>query len=219
MRYVTVCLLIAFVLAFAGVSQAGTQEWKFAGADSDKDWEPITGDWSIQDGEYSQDERGTPAMRSLVGDENWGDYTVEADIQVTGNSYAGLIFRAQSEFEYHVFYMNVNSNVVEWWEHTLPNADTRSNHFNHAPVEITIILEEWYTFKVIAVGNDFEFYINDILQDAGSDDTYPEGRIGMWAWDTTARFDNITVTGDDISGGAAVSSLDKLAKTWGEIKK
>ena len=140
MRYVTVCLLVAFVLVFAGVSLVGTQEWSFEGAGSDEDWEPITGDWSVQDGEYSQDELGIRAMRSLAGDENWANYTVEADIQITGNSYAGLIFRAANEFEYYVFYMNASQNCVEWWEHTLPNAETRTKHFKHTPEEITIVL-------------------------------------------------------------------------------
>jgi len=213
----SICLLIAFAFVFTSVAQAGTQEWNFTGANSDKDWEPATGKWSVQDGEYSQDERGIPAMRSFVGDENWEDYTVEARIKVTDNSYAGLIFRTKSELEYHIFYMNVGSNVIEWWEHTEPNPDSRSNHFKHAPVENTIELNKWYTFKIIAEGDNFEFYIDDVLQEKGSDDTYPNGKVGMWAWDTKARFDDVKVTGEGIQS-LSVLRIGKLTTTWSQIK-
>jgi hypothetical protein len=214
-----ICIASLIYLLMLPLIAAQALEWDFGQPKQADDWEPATGEWSIKDNEYSQDQRGMPAMRSFAGDNNWTDYTVEAKIKITENSYAGLIFRAQSELEYQIFYLNVGSNVVEWWEHAKPNPDTRQQKFKHAPEGgVNIQLNEWYHVKIIADGDDFEFYINDELQDAGSSDIYPKGRIGLWAWDTKARFDDVKVNGEGIPETSLVQTIGKLTTCWGQIK-
>lgn len=190
--------------------------WDFS-ADA-KDWKPVTGEWSVKSGEYIQSQRGIPAVRTFVGDVNWSDYTVETKIKITENSYAGLIFRAQSELEYHVFYINVNENVCEWWHHTKPNPDSRVNHFKQPPSKVKIELNKQYTLKVVANGSNFEFYIDDIEQKVDKSDIYPAGRIGLWAWDTKVSFDDVKISGKGIPESSAVSLNGKLTTKWGEVK-
>lgn len=53
---------------------------------------------------------------------------------------------------------------------------------------------------------------------------FPEfqtGGVGLGLSNYTARFDNVTVTGDSIpdSGAFAVTFQGKLATTWGNLKK
>ena len=47
------------------------------------------------------------------------------------------------------------------------------------------------------------------------------GGIGFGVANYTARFDNITVTGDSVpnSGGFTVTPSGKLATTWGNLKQ
>ncbi|RKU15517.1 hypothetical protein C6500_20265 [Candidatus Poribacteria bacterium] len=63
-----------------------------------------------------------------------------------------------------------------------------------------------------------------IFREIGDFADFPDfqtGGIGIGLANYTARFDNITVTGDSIpnSGGFAVTPGGKLATTWGNLKR
>jgi hypothetical protein len=210
-------VLVFFLMAFVLMSsQSWALVWDFKG--DAKDWKPATGEWSVKDGEYIQSLRGVSAVRTFIGDNNWTDYTVETKIKITENSYAGLIFRAQSELEYHVFYINVIGGACEWWHHTKPNPDSRVQHFNQPTAKVKIELNKQYTLKVIAKGQDFSFYIDDIEQKVDKTDIYPSGKIGLWAWDTKASFDDVKISGKGIPESAAISLNGKLPSIWARIK-
>ncbi len=211
-------IVLYFISIFTLTSQSWALVWEFKADAEAKDWKPVTGEWSIKNGEYVQSQRGVAAVRTFAGDVNWTDYTVETKIKITENSYAGLIFRAQSELEYHVFYINVNEGVCEWWHHTKPNPDSRVNHFKQATSKVKIELNKQYTLRVVAKGQDFAFYIDDIEQRVDKTDIYPNGRIGLWAWDTKVSFDDVKVSGKGIPESTAVSMRGKLATKWGDIK-
>lgn len=214
-RFIKISFVYMTLLLFVGL-HLGALEWNFQ--TPTKDWTPATGTWEIKDGEYVQLKRGIPAVRTFAGDPNWTDYTVETKIKILENSYAGLIFRAQSELEYHVFYINVNENVCEWWHHTKPNPDSRVMHFKQPPAKVKIELNKQYTLKVVAQGEQFSFYINDIEQKVDKSDIYPAGRIGLWAWDTVVSFDDVRVSGKGIPESSAVSADLKLPCAWAKVK-
>jgi len=216
MKKLIVLLVFAFMALMIVSSQSWALVWDFKS--DNKDWKPVTGEWSIKDGEYIQSQRGVSAVRTFVGDANWTDYTVETKIKVTENSYAGLMFRAQSELEYHVFYINVTENACEWWHHTKPNPDSRVQHFKQPPVKVKIELNKQYTLKVVAQGTDFTFYIDDVEQKVDKSDIYPNGKIGLWAWDTKVSFDDVRISGKGIPESAAVSLNGKLPAIWAKIK-
>ena len=50
---------------------------------------------------------------------------------------------------------------------------------------------------------------------------FQTGGVGFGLWNYTAIFDNITVTGDSVpnSGDFAVTPQEKLATTWGNLKR
>ena len=63
-----------------------------------------------------------------------------------------------------------------------------------------------------------------ILKGIPAFDGFPDfltGGVGFGLSNYTARFDNITVTGDSIpnSGGFAVTPQGKLATMWGQLKQ
>ena len=78
---------------------------------------------------------------------------------------------------------------------------------------------EWFDVKVNVEGNTFQLHINGELQDEKEDGTYKTGMIGVWAWETGASFDDVTITGDNVKDTLAVDAREKLATTWGRLKR
>jgi len=204
---------------------AGTQLWDFENAGQAGDWEVANGTWEINDGVYQETSKAESAMHSLAGDENWVDYTLEAKIRVDDHRYAGLVFRAKNEFEYYVFYVELNPqpNDLCFFKHKQggfaerdrpePNKTTIAgrNDLKHG---------EWLTMRIVVEGNEFTCFLNDEEMCVGTDNLgneYESGKVGVWAWQTKASFDDFTVSGTEIEG-AAVDPQDKLAITWGKLK-
>lgn len=216
--------LIAFLVGFSiffmawNVAYAGTQTWDFGKADAAKDWKTVTGNWEVKDGSYQLIGK-TPAMHSLVGNPKWTDYVVEAKVRIDRNNWAGIVVRAQSDFEYYVYYMNVPDNKSELWLHSKPNIDTRKN-LAQIPAKDGVKIErgKFINVKVVAEGDKLQLWVEGKLQHEGTDKTYPAGQAGVWAWDTDASFDDVKVTGKDIAGGVAVQPAGKLATTWGRMR-
>jgi len=229
---VTITLPNLVVLSFAVLlsvmislpTYAGTQLWDFE--QKHEDWEVSNGNWEIQDGIY-QVLKGGVAEHSLVGEETWDDYTVEAKIRIDNGSWAGLIFRAQSEMEYYVYYLNVPDNKSELWRHSEGAWDTRQAINSNIPAAGPLKIDngKWYDVKVIVEVDTFQLHINGELQHETEDGTYKTGRVGVWAWETGASFDDVTVNGHNIEDTLAVDPTtwkvlpqQKLTTTWGYLK-
>ncbi len=182
------------------------------------DWTPISGDWKVEGGELVQKDTATPAMRALVGGDDWADYTIGCKIMITKGSYTGVIFRAISDKKYYVFYMNVNENVVELWQHVGPGDTDRLMKFKHAPQGgVKIVANEWYDFRLVIEGDSGEFYVNNELQDTAKGLEYDHGKVGAWAWTTEVHFDDFSISGPGIRE-LPVQNKGKLALTWGQIR-
>jgi hypothetical protein len=213
---ISIALLCVSMLA--GTADAGTQIWDFEKADQEKEWNVATGKWGIEDGVYQETSGATAAMASFVGEEDWTDYTVEAKIRIEQSNWAGLIFRAKSDLEYYVLYFGVGA-TIELWRHKPPNVDSRDNIFNIPQKGVgAFAAGEWYTLRAVVEGDEFQLFVNDELQNEVVDAVYDAGRIGVWAWQATASFDDVTVTGDGIKDTTAVNPDKKLAITWGKLR-
>ena len=211
-------LIMLLGIAFSLPTFAGTQLWDFE--EKHDDWKVANGKWAIKGGVY-QVEKGGRAEHSLVGEEDWDDYTVEAKIRIDEHNWAGLVFRAQSEHEYYVYYLNIPNNKSELWRHSKGAWDTRQAINSNIPAtkKVKIELEEWLDVKAVIEGEIFKFYINGELQGEQKDNVYKTGKIGVWAWETAASFDDVMITGDNVIDTLAVDANDKLATTWGRLKR
>ena len=209
-----------FLILVASFAFAGEQSWSFE-ADADE-WTPANGAWSVEDGTYKLAQGGR-AEHSLVGEVGWEDYTVEAKVRLDAGNWAGVVFRAQSEMEYYVYYLNVPDNKTELWRHKTGEWNSRDKIGELAGANITIANGEWFDMQVVVEGNLMKLWINGETQGELADETgagYPAGQIGVWAWETGASFDDVKVFGDEvIGGGTSVEPQDKLATTWGHIKQ
>ncbi len=204
------------VLALPQLAAAGTQLWDFEdGAD---DWDAPNGTWEVSDGEYHEVSGADPAMHSVIGDENWDNYVIQAKVRMDVGNWAGIAFRVQSDFEYYIYYMNVPDNKSELWVHSEPAFDTRANLAQIPGNNILIENEVFHELEVVVEGDTFQLWIDGELQSEDTDPTYSKGKIGVWAWATQASFDDVMVTGDDIKDTLPVEAEGKLATAWGRMK-
>ncbi len=213
----TLSLVVLFGIVLALPAYAGTQLWDFE--EKHDDWKVANGNWEIKDGVYHV-ERGGQAEHSLVGEEDWDDYTIEAKVRLDDHNWAGIVFRAQSEMEYYVYYLNVPNNKTELWRHKDGAWNARDNIAQIPAVEkVQIKNDEWIDMKVVVEGNAFQIYLNGKLQGEHEDAAYKTGQVGVWAWETEASFDDFTVYGDNIEHTLAVEPNNKLATTWARLKR
>lgn len=214
-RHISTVFLALLTLGFlTGLASAIIYDFE-RGMD---EWTPVAGDWEVEGGELVQSDDATPAMRALVGSEDWTDYTIECKIMITGGSYTGVVFRAISDKEYYVFYMNANENVVELWQHTGPGDTDRVMQFKNPPAGgVMIVADEWYDFKLVISDASGEFYVNGELQEQVDNLIYENGQVGAWAWTTQVKFDDFSISGPGVPE-APVQPKDKLTLTWGKVK-
>ena len=220
MKYFFLTVISCCLVLVASFAYAGEQSWSFE-ADA-TDWTPANGTWSVEDGTYKL-AKGGRAEHSLVGETGWEDYTVEAKVRLDEGNWAGVVFRAQSEMEYYVYYLNVPNNKTELWRHKEGAWDARDKIGELAGSNITVANNEWFDMRVVVEGNSMKLWINGEDQGELKDETgagYAAGQAGVWAWETAASFDDVKVSGDEIVGGETpVEPQDKLTTTWGRIKQ
>ena len=211
------CLL----LAVTSTAKAGFQIWDFEDAKRNKEWKAANGKWKFNKGVYQETSGSEAAMHTIVGEVGWEDYTVEAKVRMDEGNWAGLLFRAQNEFEYYVFYLNAPDQKTELWVHSKPAFNTRAvgNPQNYPGKKIKIENGEWNHMKIEVKGEDFTLFIDDIEQGTGTSNVkYDKGMIGVWCWETKASFDDVKITGKGVKS-LPVDPTAKLASVWGELKR
>ena len=86
------------------------------------------------------------------------------------------------------------------------------------PVE----LSKWYRIKLSAMGNKYQFFVDDVLQKEFTLSGYESGGVMMGAGGCVAYLDNVTITGNDIpNGGSGITSVQSkmtLPIVWGGLK-
>lgn len=214
----TFCLLVL-------AAQAETFTDDFEDGDLDG-WEVVNtkggaSEWKAEDG-VLQCTRSDIWITNLVfGQEEWRNYTIEFDARMVErlhHNWYGIGIDLRLTGELNLVWCAVGDSAkwafIEVW------------HDGNAPVKhldrgFDLELDRWYHLKGVANEDNFEFYIDDELIVSLSDASLPSGRIGLSAGGCVAQFDNVTiVTGEEAPGQTtlAVSSSDRFALTWADIK-
>ena len=227
LRLMTYSLAFFCVVMFSQITWSGEWAFDFEDAKQADQWKVANGTWKIQKGAYSEISAAEKAAHVLFGEDDWADYTVEAKIRIDANSWTGLVFRAISEYEYYVIYQEPTPGVSAFFQHHGNEQGKRARpQPNKTAIKIKKKIEvgEWYHLKVVVEGNDLKWFVNDQLQaetklkPVGDLDVYKKGKVGIWAWETKASFDDFKVYGPDIEG-QAVEPQNKLSVTWGKLKR
>ena len=223
MKNLIFLFFISIGFCLIAVTNADEMTWTFD--DNADDWIPANGDWEIQDGVYKQTLRWGKAQKALAGTVELTDHTIEAKVRVESGHWAGIVFRAQNEFEYYVYLICPKENKSELWRHRRSTAFKDGfegrDEIEHdiEPVGLTLTKNEWFALSATVVGSRIALAINGIEQAVFVDDTYPRGKVGVWTWDTQASFDDVSVNGITTTSLTAVEPHGKLATAWATLKR
>ncbi len=208
--------LLAFLCVVGGfVAYEGAERTKlsmnhsFSFALSNLDlWTPYGGSWEVSDGvmQNASDERGA---KLITGSEQWTDYLIDTDLQLTGSEGdAGLVVRVGDEEtgvdSYRGYYIGLTAQPYK-----LPQTDNllligKADHVYSEAVQMTVpggvLPFEWYHLKVLAVGCRISAVVSHAnggapLASVTTDD--PDctraGKIGLRSYATGASWRNLSV--------------------------
>jgi hypothetical protein len=162
-------------------------------------WRTFGGTWQVINGEYVAS--AGDGVKSLMydGDRQYpvSDFVGEADLAIaneTSPSSGGFLFRMTDfsegrnigkgyyvgldAYRNRVFLARMNNNLVEI---AAASKDIRAN--------------QWYHVKIVAQGANIDAYVDDMIHPLiqATDGTFDRGGLGVTAYSTEARFDNIDV--------------------------
>lgn len=201
------------------------------------------GSWKVVDGELHAVNREAFFRLLTTGDDTWEDYTMEFDVKTLKKHGRGGFSIAVRIQEAWVVYCSIHD-IRVIFKNKLPIEEPRvdctgGNLHNgmfasfHSNPRALLSLNEWSHLKLSVEGDTFTFWINDEqiinrvaprFRDFPDFPDFQTGGVGFGLRNYTARFDNITVTGDSIPdrvpdrGGFAVTSHGKPTTTWGNLK-
>jgi len=183
------CILIILILL--PVSKAESDILLYEDFSNDKNWTAVSGIWKSLNGEYMQTSSVYPSL-SFAGDNNWDDYTCEAKVKFKSMGGTGLVFRAKNEKQYYVAYIYYTREAesMSLVKHNGPGVSDRSTV---AVSKIPLSLNKWYTLKVMVKGNSIKIFLDNILTIDTEDDTYSNGKAGLYSWGTDVNFDDVKV--------------------------
>ena len=206
--------------------------------------------WEIANGELEVVNREESLHFFTTGDDTWEDYTVEFDVKPIKKHGIGGIAIAARVKESWLVYCAVRDIVVLMGDKP-PVHEARIDCLTgdlHG-VEFILLytephallrLNKWARMKLSVSGENLSFWVDDkkiaetgdafVLVVEGQEikwkvsklaARFEKGGAGFGLSNYTARFDNITVTGDSIpiKGGLAVTPDGKLATMWGDLKR
>ena len=202
------------------------------------------GSWEIINDELHAVSRETFKRLLTTGDDTWEDYTFEFDVKPLKKHGIGCILIAVRVDGIWVVYCSVNDLVVilddkppvHEPEIACVAGDLHGITFAsfHSDPHELLRLNKWAHLKLSVRDNIFTLEVNgkqvmeptelQIFRGVAVLAGFPDfhtGGVGFGLSNYTARFDNISVTGDTVpnSGGFAVTPGGKLAATWGTLKR
>ena len=216
MRYLKAVSIIFFVALLTSTASAGVWQENFDRGLPDG-WNEVKGEWKILKDAYAETS-GAEYAKTMFGDEDWTDYTVEVDITLVKHvnvNAAGVLIRADAD----------GDNGMRYWirtdQHKCQFSRWRENQFEHivTPLPVEPEVGETYRLKVIAEGQNYQCFVDDELLFEGDDDAKfrDSGRIGFITHTANVHFDNLVIDGADIPS-FAVEPNGKLTTLWGQLK-
>ena len=217
MRYSNIVFAILMVVMLTSIASAGVWQENFDNGLPDG-WNEVSGEWKIVKDAYAETSGG-PYAKTMFGDENWTDYTLEVDVtlvkKVSDVNAAGVLIRADTD----------GDNGMRFWirtdQHKCQFSRWRENKWDHivTPLPIDPEVGETYRLKVVAEGQNYQCFVDDELLFEGDDDAKfrDSGRIGFITHSANVHFDNLVIDGADIPS-FAVEPNGKLTTRWGQLK-
>ncbi|WP_244364715.1 family 43 glycosylhydrolase [Paenibacillus cellulositrophicus] len=169
---------------------------------NDNGWTRFEGTWAVENGEYSAGSSG-PA-KSTIGDANWADYTVEADVKmIDAGGDGGLLFRVSNPSHGTERGQN-NYDAFQGYYAYLTTSGVNLGKMSYSWTFIqsapqTYATNTWYHMKVVAKGTNIKVYVDDMNQPKidytdNSLNPFTHGKAGVRTANKHTHFDNFKVS-------------------------
>ena len=216
MRHLKTVSIIFLVVLLTSTASAGIWQENFDKGLPDG-WNEVKGEWKILKDAYAETS-GAEYAKTMFGDEDWTDYTLEVDITLVKHvnvNAAGVLIRADAD----------GDNGMRYWirtdQHKCQFSRWRENQFEHivTPLPVEPEVGETYRLKIVAEGQNYQCFVDDELLFEGDDDAKfrDSGRIGFITHTANVHFDNLVIDGADIPS-FGVEPNGKLTTLWGQLK-
>ena len=171
--------------------------------------------WKIKDGGYHGVNPNGVEGVALIGDPKWGpDYSIEVKVRNAKGVWLGI----------HLRWVDIN-NHYDWWVdlaskkagvYIKKGAYTQKT-MDNIPLDVT----KEFTIKLVIEGFTLSGYFNEKLINTWEDKekSFKTGILGLDVWEAEATFDNVVIEGKNVPGNLAVNARNKLAVTWGRIRR
>jgi hypothetical protein len=224
LRLVILCLLCFVLTASAFAFDYDFADAKNASGTDAKGWKVNSGTWAMANGMYDETQLGgandgnafrTIYQSSWVITDGTVILKVKHDVKSTGANDALLLFRmVDSDNGYAARlqrdnYITIGKIVKGVYSHL---------KYTATPVDA----DKVYTITIKLKGTALDAYVDDKLLVSTTDATFDKGQIGLGISRSAfpIHFIFLSVNGDGIpSGTTAVESHNKLATSWGDLKK
>lgn len=195
----TIALSSTLILGGLGWSNPLVQAASIFNSDfengSADNWTSTTGTWSVvQDGNnYVYYQSSQNEGRTSSGNSSWTDYSVQADVKIdnfNGTNRTYVCGRYVDGNNYYAASLsNSNGGTLEIRKKVNGSTTTLATKTNF-PISSGIT----YKVKLELNGDLINMYVNDVLQLNAHDNNLSSGGIGLVAYKTAAKFDNINVS-------------------------
>ncbi|WP_068617928.1 carbohydrate-binding protein [Paenibacillus tuaregi] len=174
--------------------------------------------------------------KTLIGDANWSNYSVESDIKLISNTGdGGILFRASNPAHGKELNQN-NADFVQGYVAYLNKEGVHLGKLNYSwtyltGAPLTVMTGVWKHVKVVAQGARIQVFVDDMSKPvidytdrSGNPFTY--GKVGMRTFMNETSYDNFTILPTPINTPAigkllewfgSAGQLDK--KTWKQLDK
>jgi hypothetical protein len=158
-------------------------------------WTVYGGTWSVVNYEYNLTDSGY-GYKSVASGTSFANFTCEADVLVGSTYDSGVIFRvtnpAVGADAYNGYYAGLDDG-----QNKVVLGKANGSWTQITTAAMTINPNTWYHMKVVASGSTIKVYVTDMATPKINitDTAWTSGAIGLRAHRTTAKFDNILVTG------------------------
>lgn len=190
--FLCLCLIVPFTML--GTAAAETlYSHNFDDAQA-AGWTPTTGSWSVvQDsGNYVYSQSSSSEGRTSAGSQAWTNYTLEAKVKIdnfngTNRTYVAGRYQDGNNF-YAASLYNSDGGKLELRKKVSGSSSTL------ATTDYALTTGVWYTVKLNLSGSTISMYVNNQLVLTASDSSLSSGAIGLVAYKTAAKFDDVIVT-------------------------
>lgn len=177
-------------------------------------WTSTTGTWSVveESGNHMYYQSSQNEGRSFSGSNTWTDYSVQADVKIdnfNGTNRTYVCGRYVDGNNYYAASLsNSNGGTLEIRKKVNGSSSTLASK-----TDFPITTGTAYTVRLELSGDSLKMYVNDVLQLNAHDNNLTAGGIGLVAYKTAAKFDNINAVAPTATPTASATPTATVAPT------